>query len=312
VHGLLRRSSIFNTERIDKIINHSNYYGHYGDLGDSSNLNRLVRTIKPNEIYNLAAQSHVKVSFEMPEYTSDIDGLGTLRIVDAIVECDTNIKFYQASTSELFGGNSKTVPQDETTLMEPQSPYATAKLFSYWITKNYRDSYNLFASNGILFNHESPRRGGTFVTRKITRHVAKHKHNNEEVLKLGNLEAIRDWGYAKDYVYAMWLMLQAKKPDDFVVATGKGTSVREFVENAFNLIGIDVLWEGKGLEEKGYDKRSGKLILEIDKKYFRPSEVDVLIGNYSKIKNELGWEPKTNIHDLVKMMVEHDIKEYNT
>ena len=253
VHGLQRRSSIFNTERIDGIINHQNYYGHYGDVSDSSNLNRLIRNIKPNEIYNLAAQSHVKISLEMPEYTSNIDGLGTLRLIDAIVECDTDIKFYQASTSEVFGGYSETAPQDETTLMQPKSPYGTSKLFSYWITKNYRDSYNLFASNGILFNHESPRRGGTFVTRKITQHVAKYKHNNYEVLKLGNLEAIRDWGYAKDYVYAMWSILQAKKSDDYVVATGKGTSVREFVEMAFNVIGIDVLWEGKGLKEKGYD-----------------------------------------------------------
>ncbi len=311
VHNIVRRSSVFTTSRIDKIINNKkyDYYGHYGDLFDSSSLNRLIRTIKPTEIYNLGAQSHVAVSFKIPEYTSEVNAIGTLRILDALIETNTNCKFYQASTSELFSGFKSTVPQNEKTPMEPRSPYSISKLYAYWITKNYREAYGLFASNGILFNHESPRRGGTFVTKKIVREVANIYHGQNKILKLGNLNSVRDWGYAKEYVEAMWLILQQKKPDDFVVATGKGTTVREFVELAFNYIGIEIKWSGKGINEKGYDKKSNKLLVQVDKKYFRPTEVEFLIGDYKKINKKTGWKPKTNIKKLVKIMMDYEVKQ---
>ena len=311
VHNIVRRSSVFTTSRIDKIINNKkyDYYGHYGDLFDSSSLNRLIRTIKPTEIYNLGAQSHVAVSFKIPEYTSEVNAIGTLRILDALIETNTNCKFYQASTSELFSGFKSTVPQNEKTPMEPRSPYSISKLYAYWITKNYREAYGLFASNGILFNHESPRRGGTFVTKKIVREVANIYHGQNKILKLGNLNSVRDWGYAKEYVEAMWLILQQKKPDDFVVATGKGTTVREFVELAFKYIGIEIKWSGKGINEKGYDKKSNKLLVQVDKKYFRPTEVEFLIGDYKKINKKTGWKPKTNIKKLVKIMMDYEVKQ---
>tara|TARA_B100000989_G_scaffold283875_1_gene250140 strand:- start:378 stop:1412 length:1035 start_codon:yes stop_codon:yes gene_type:complete len=312
VHNIIRRSSTFTTSRIDKIINDKkhDYYGHYGDLFDSSSLNRLIRTIKPTEIYNLGAQSHVAVSFKIPEYTSEVNAIGTLRILDALIETNSQCKFYQASTSELFAGFKSTIPQNEKTAMEPRSPYAISKLFSYWITKNYREAYGVFASNGILFNHESPRRGGTFVTKKIVREVSNIVNGKKSILKLGNLNSIRDWGYAKEYVEAMWLILQQQNPDDFVVATGKGTTVREFVEYAFGYTGISLYWKGSGLKEKGYDKKTGTLLVAVDKKYFRPTEVECLIGDYKKIHKKTGWKPKTNIKKLVKIMMEHELKSF--
>ena len=287
VHGIIRRSSSFNTGRINHLykdphINNVKMYLHYGDLSDSSNLNRILEKIHPDEIYNLGAQSHVRVSFDMPKYTGDISGLGTTRILDAIRETKINTKFYQASSSEMFGKvRLDNLPITENTPFHPRSPYACAKVYAYWITKNYRESYNMFACNGILFNHESPRRGETFVTRKITRGLARIKLNKDDKLYLGNLDAKRDWGYAKDFVYGMWLILQQEKPDDYILSTNETHSVREFVEKTCEFLNIDLIWEGEGVNEKGIDKKTKKTIIEIDPKYFRPAEVDILLGDYT-------------------------------
>ena len=294
VHGIIRRSSSFNTERIDHLyrdphINDVKMFLHYGDLSDSSNLSRLLEKIQPDEIYNLAAQSHVRVSFDMPEYTADVVGLGTIRILDAIKETRIKTKFYQASTSELYGKVVET-PQTEKTPFYPRSPYACAKLYSYWITVNYRESYDMYACNGILFNHESPRRGETFVTKKITHAIAKILNKEQDKLYLGNLDAKRDWGYAKDYVEAMWLMLQQEKAEDYVIATGETHSVREFLDEAFGLVGLD--W---------------KKYVEIDPRYYRPAEVDLLLGDPTKAKEKLGWKPKTTFKELVRIMLEYDL-----
>jgi GDPmannose 4,6-dehydratase len=313
VHGIIRRSSSFNTFRIDHIYNNSEFLNkkfflHYGDLTDSSNLNRLVEKIKPSEIYNLGAQSHVQVSFEVPEYTAEVDGIGTLRFLDAIKETGLNTKFYQASTSELFG-KVQEVPQTEKTPFYPRSPYAAAKLYAYWILINYREAYNVFASNGILFNHESERRGKTFVTRKITVAASKIILKQQEKLLLGNLDSKRDWGYAPEYVEGMWRILQAEKPDDFVLATNETHSIREFVEEAFRVLGEEIIWKGKGIDEKGFLKSSGREVVGIDSRYFRPTEVDLLIGNPSKAKQVLGWQPKVTFKELVRIMVESDFEK---
>jgi len=310
VHGIIRRASSFNTGRIDHLYKDRHnkdvkLFLHYGDLTDSSNLNRLLEKIDPDEIYNLAAQSHVKVSFEVPEYTAEVDAIGTLRFLDAIKETGIKTRFYQASTSELYGLVQE-VPQKETTPFYPRSPYAVAKLYAYWIIINYREAYNIFACNGILFNHESPRRGETFVTRKITQAAAKIKVGKQDKLFLGNLDAKRDWGYAPEYADAMWRMLQLDKPDDFVIATNETHSVREFVEIAFAELGMNIEWKGKGINEKGIDKQSGKTLIEVDKEYFRPTEVEMLIGDYSKAKRLLGWQPTVKFNELVKMMVKAD------
>ena len=312
-HGIIRRSSSFNTGRIDHLyrdphVNNRKMILHYGDLTDSSNLSRLVETIAPDEIYNLAAQSHVKVSFEVPEYTADVDALGTLRLLDAIREVGINTKFYQASTSELYGKVVE-IPQTENTPFYPRSPYGVAKLYAFWIVKNYREAYNLFACNGILFNHESPRRGETFVTRKITRAVARIYAGLQDKLFLGNLDAKRDWGYAPDYVEGMWLMLQQNQPDDYLLAAGETHSVREFTELAFQEAGIELVWEGENENEIGRNKSSGKVLVEIDPSYFRPTEVDILLGNPTKAKRELNWKPKTTFHELVKIMVKADVEK---
>lgn len=314
VHGVKRRSSSFNTERIDHLYKdpherNVNFFMHYGDLTDSTNLIRIVQETQPDEIYNLAAQSHVQVSFETPEYTANSDAVGTLRLLEAIriLGLEKKTKFYQASTSELFG-KVQEIPQKETTPFYPRSPYGAAKLYGYWITKNYREAYGMFACNGILFNHESPIRGETFVTRKITMAVAKIKNGLQKKLYLGNLNAKRDWGFAGDYVESMWLMLQQEEPDDYVVATGKTHSVREFAELAFREIGIEIEWQGTGVNEKGLNASNGDVLIEIDARYFRPSEVDILIGDASKAKKKLGWEPKVGFRELVKMMVEGDLK----
>lgn len=312
VHGLRRAASVFNTERIDHLFSGSHseksrIHLHYGDLTDSSNLNRLLEMIKPDEIYNLGAQSHVHISFQVPEYTAEVDGLGTLRFLDAIKETGIKTKFYQASTSELFGKVQET-PQKETTPFYPRSPYGVAKLYAYWIVVNYRESYNLFACNGILFNHESPRRGKIFVTRKITTGIAGIKNGTQDKIYLGNLDAKRDWGYAKDYVEAMWLMLQQEKPEDFVISTGETHTVREFCEVAFKEAGYDLVWEGEGINEKGKDKTTGKILVEIDPMYFRPAEVDLLIGDSSKAQKALGWKPKMSFEELVKLMMKYDLK----
>lgn len=313
VHGLIRRASAFNTTRIDHLyrdphINGIKMYLHYGDLSDGSNLNRVLEKIHPDEIYHLGAQSHVRVSFDIPEYTGDVTGLGTLRILDAIRDTGIQTRFYQASSSEMFG-NASEIPIKETTPFYPRSPYGCAKVYAYWVTRNYRESYNLFATNGILFNHESPRRGETFVTRKITRGLARIKLGIDGKLFLGNLEAKRDWGYAKDYVYGMWLMLQHKTPDDFILATNETHSVKEFVEEAGKCLNMNIVWKGKGLDEKGIDENTGKVIIEIDEKYFRPSEVSILLGNYSKAKKVLGWEPHTKFKELVQLMADADFEE---
>ncbi|MDP3996404.1 MAG: GDP-mannose 4,6-dehydratase [bacterium] len=313
VHGVIRRASSFTTSRIDHLykdphVNGVKLYLHYGDLADSSNINRMIEKINPDEIYNLGAQSHVKVSFDIPEYTGDVTGLGALRILDAIKGSGIKTKFYQASSSEMFGKVLET-PIKETTPFYPRSPYGCAKVYSYWITKNYRESYGIFASNGILFNHESPRRGETFVTKKITRGLARIKLGKEKKLYLGNLDAKRDWGFAKDYVYGMWLMLQHDKPDDFILATGECRSVREFVEECGKFFGMDIQWQGKGTEEKGVDAKTGEIIIEIDRAYFRPAEVDILLGDASKARKELGWKPEVNFKELVKIMAEADLKE---
>ncbi len=309
VHGMLRRSSSFNTGRIDHLYNDpeildKRMFLHYGDLTDSSNLNRLLEKIQPDEIYNLGAQSHVQVSFEVPEYTAEVDAIGTLRFLDAIKDTGVKTKFYQASTSELYG-KAQEIPQNETTPFYPRSPYGVAKVYGYWIIVNYREAYDLFACNGILFNHESPRRGPTFVTRKITRAAARIKHGIQGKLVLGNLNAKRDWGYAPEYVEGMWLMLQQDKPDDFVMATGESHTVREFVDLAFKELSIDLEWKGKGVEEKGIDN-DGEVRVEIDKRYFRPTEVDYLIGDASKAEKELNWKAKTKFEDLVAIMVQAD------
>ncbi len=314
VHGIKRRSSLFNTDRIDHLYQdphekNVHLHLHYGDMTDSTNLIRIIQEIQPDEIYNLAAQSHVKVSFETPEYTANADALGTLRMLEAIriLNLENKTKFYQASTSELYG-KVQEIPQTENTPFYPRSPYAVAKLYAFWIVKNYREAYQMFACNGILFNHESPLRGETFVTRKITRAAARIKLGLQEKLYVGNLDAQRDWGHAKDYVEGMWLMLQQDKPDDYVLATNQTTPVRTFIEKAFGYAGITVKWEGTGVNEKGIDAATGKTIIEIDERYFRPTEVDLLIGDASKAKKELGWEPKYTLEQLIQEMVEEDIK----
>ena len=303
VHGIVRRSSLINTHRIDHIFDHPQMKLHYGDLTDAGNLIHVIQKCKPDEIYNLAAQSHVKVSFELPEYTGNVDGLGTLRILEAvrILEMEDKVRIYQASTSELYGLVQE-VPQKETTPFYPRSPYGVAKLYAYWITKNYRESYGMYACTGILFNHESPRRGETFVTRKITRGLSKISCGLQDVLYLGNLNAKRDWGHAKDYAEAMWLMLQQDSPDDYVIATGQQYSVREFVEKSADYFGMDIEWQGEGLEEIGIDKSTGRVVIRVDDKYFRPAEVESLLGDATKAKEQLGWEPKISFDELVEDM----------
>jgi GDPmannose 4,6-dehydratase len=310
VHGVIRRSSSFNTGRIDHLYNdpeilNKKLFLHYGDLTDSSNLNRLLEKIRPDEIYNLGAQSHVKVSFEVPEYTAEVDAVGTLRFIDAIKETGIETKFYQASTSELYG-KAQEIPQNENTPFYPRSPYGVAKLYAYWIIVNYREAYGIYAVNGILFNHESPRRGETFVTRKITRAVARIKYGIQEKLLLGNLNAKRDWGYAPEYVEGMWRMLQQPEPDDYVLATGETHTVREFADLAFKELDMELEWVGEGKEEKGIEKKTGKVRVEVDPHYFRPTEVDVLIGDASKAREKLGWEPKVKFRELVKIMTHAD------
>ena len=325
VHGLKRRSSSFNTERIDHIyqsphVKHKNFILHYGDMTDSSNLIRLVKKIEPDEIYNLAAMSHVKVSFEMPEYVADVDGVGTLRLLEAIrlLGWEKKIKIYQASTSELYG-KVQEVPQNEKTPFYPRSPYGVAKIYAYWITVNYREAYGIFASNGILFNHESPRRGETFVSRKIIMAVSKIVLGLQDKLYLGNLDAKRDWGHAKDYVRMMWLILQAENADDWVISTGKTNSVRQFVTKAFEYVGIEIEFQGSGVNEIGvikssskkeYNLETGKVVIQIDPNYYRPTEVDLLIGDSSKAKSELGWEPEISFQELVKEMMKSDLETF--
>jgi len=314
VHGIKRRSSSFNTDRIDHLYQDphtkgKNFILHYGDLTDTSNLVRILQEVQPDEIYNLGAQSHVQVSFEVPEYTADTDGMGTLRLLEAIriLGMEKKVRFYQASTSELFG-KVQEVPQKETTPFYPRSPYAVAKLYAYWIVVNYRESYGMHASNGILFNHESPIRGETFVTRKVTRAAARIKNGLQDKLFMGNIDSKRDWGFAGDYVELMWLMLQQEKPDDYVMATGVTTTVRDFITMAFNEAGMKLKWEGEGVNEKGIDTSTGKVLVEIDPRYFRPAEVELLIGDPSKAQKNLGWKPKVQLPELVKMMVLNDIK----
>jgi len=312
VHGIIRRSSSFNTGRIDHIINNklfrSQFNFHHGDVTDASNLNRLLDAIEPNEIYNLAAQSHVKVSFEIPDYTAQVDALGTLRFLDAIRETRIKTKFYQASTSELYGKIQES-PQTEITPFYPRSPYGVAKLYAYWIIVNYREAYDIFACNGILFNHESPRRGETFVTRKITRAAARIKEGLQERLILGNLDAKRDWGYAPEYVEGMWRILQQEKPEDFVLATGENHTIREFAELAFNELDIHIEWRGIKEDEIGVNAATGVTIIEIDPKYYRPTEVDFLLGNATKAKEILGWKSKMSFKKLVRIMVLSDLKK---
>jgi GDPmannose 4,6-dehydratase len=313
VHGVKRRSSLFNTDRIDHLyqdphVKKASFILHYGDLTDSTNLIRIIQQVQPDEIYNLAAMSHVAVSFETPEYTANADGIGTLRILEAIriLGLEKQTRFYQASTSELYGLVQET-PQKETTPFYPRSPYAVAKLYGYWITVNYREAYGMYACNGILFNHESPVRGETFVTRKITRALARIKLGLQDCLYLGNLDALRDWGHAKDYVEMQWLMLQQEQPEDFVIASGVQYSVRQFVEIAAKELGIAIKWKGKGVDEKGYEA-DGKCILQVDPRYFRPTEVETLLGDPSKAKQKLGWTPKITFHELVSEMVREDLK----
>jgi GDPmannose 4,6-dehydratase len=310
VHGIIRRTSTITTHRINHIYQDPHaerrvLHLHYGDLSDASNLSRLLEKIQPDEIYNLGAQSHVRVSFDTPEYTSDVTGLGALRLLDAIRETGIKTKFYQASSSEMFGKAAE-LPLKETSVFHPRSPYGCAKVYAYWITKNYRESYGLFASNGILFNHESPRRGETFVTRKITQGLARIKTGKQDKLFLGNLDSKRDWGYAKDYVEGMWRMLQHKTPDDFILATNETHSIREFAEESARHMGFELEWKGKGLKEKGIDKTTKKVLIEIDPVYFRPAEVDVLLGDYGKAQKALGWKPTTTFKALAKLMAESD------
>jgi GDPmannose 4,6-dehydratase len=313
VHGLKRRSSSFNTERVDHLYHDphepgASFYLHYGDVTDATNLIRIVQETQPDEIYNLAAQSHVQVSFETPEYTANADAIGTLRLLEAIriLGREKRTRFYQASTSELYG-KTQQVPQTETTPFHPRSPYAAAKLYAYWITVNYREAYGMHASNGILFNHESPIRGETFVTRKVTRAVAAIEHGLQDRLFLGNLDAKRDWGHARDYVEGMWLIVQQDDPDDYVLATGEAHSVREFVELSFAQVGRAIAWQGSGVNEKGLDARTGKVLVEVDPRYFRPTEVDLLMGDASKAREKLGWQHKSTLGDLVKEMVAADL-----
>jgi GDPmannose 4,6-dehydratase len=314
VHGIKRRSSSFNTERIDHLYQdphekEKKFILHYGDLTDTSNLVRIIQQVQPDEIYNLGAQSHVQVSFEVPEYTADTDGIGALRLLEAIriLGMEKKVRFYQASTSELFG-KVQEIPQKETTPFYPRSPYAAAKLYAYWIVVNYRESYGMYACNGILFNHESPIRGETFVTRKITRAAARIKFALQDKLYMGNIDAKRDWGFAGDYVELMWLMLQQKEADDFIMATGVTTTVRDFITMAFSDAGIKINWQGEGVNEKGIDSDTGRVLVEIDPRYFRPAEVEILIGDPSKALSKLGWKPKVQLPELVKMMVENDLK----
>ncbi|MHA7066019.1 GDP-mannose 4,6-dehydratase [Azospirillum argentinense] len=314
VHGIKRRSSSFNTERIEHLYQDTHesdvrFKMHYGDLTDATNLIRIVQEVQPDEIYNLAAQSHVQVSFETPEYTANSDGLGTLRLLEAIriLGMEKHTRFYQASTSELYG-QARETPQKETTPFYPRSPYGVAKLYAYWITVNYREAYGMHASNGILFNHEGPTRGETFITRKITRAVAAIDHGLQSKLYLGNLDARRDWGHARDYVEGMWLMLQQEKPDDYVLATGETHPVREFVELAFAHTGRTIVWEGQGVDEKGFDSRTGAVLVEVDPRYFRPTEVDLLLGDPSKARARLGWHHRTSFLDLVREMMESDLQ----
>lgn len=319
VHGIIRRSSSYNLDRIESLVNEEieglnnqeKFHLHYGDITDTSNVIRLISEIRPDEIYNLGAQSHVKVSFDVPEYTADVDGVGTLRILEAvrILGLTETTRIYQASTSELYG-KVQEVPQKETTPFYPRSPYGVAKIYGFWITKNYRESYNMFAVNGILFNHESERRGETFVTRKITLAAARIAQEKQETLYLGNLDSLRDWGYAKDYVECMWLILQHDKPEDFVIATGEMHTVREFTTLAFKHVGIELEWVGEGVEEKGIDKATGKVLVAVDPKFFRPAEVEQLLGDPTKAKTLLGWNPtKTSFEELVRIMVEEDMKK---
>ena len=317
VHGIKRRSSIINTNRVDHLyetpqLENKKFSMHYGDLTDATNLIRIIQNVKPTEIYNLAAQSHVQVSFETPEYTANSDAIGTLRILEAIriLNLSDKTKFYQASTSELYGKVHET-PQNENTPFYPRSPYGVAKLYAYWITVNYREAYNIFASNGILFNHEGPTRGETFVSRKITQSVARISLGSDEILYLGNIEAKRDWGHAKDYVEGMWKILQHDTPEDFVLATGVVHSVKDFVELAFQNIDIKIIWEGKNLDKKGIDKKTGKTLVKIDPRYFRPTEVDLLKGDPTKAKTQLNWEAKTSFSQLVSEMVKYDIDAIN-
>ena len=314
VHGIKRRASSFNTQRIDHLyqdphVENKRFILHYGDLTDTSNLVRIIQQVQPDEIYNLGAQSHVQVSFEVPEYTADTDGLGILRLLEAIriLGMEKQVRIYQASTSELYG-KVQEVPQKETTPFYPRSPYAVAKLYAYWITVNYRESYGMYACNGILFNHESPIRGETFVTRKVTRAAARISLGLQEKLYMGNIDSKRDWGFAGDYVELMWLMLQQPEPDDYVMATGVTTTVRDFITMAFDEAGINLKWEGTGIDEKAISQKDGKIIVEIDPRYFRPAEVELLIGDPSKAKQKLGWEPKIKLPELVKMMVLEDVK----
>ena len=308
VHAIMRRVSVFTTQRIDHILDHPRLFTYHGDLTDSSNLHRLLTKIRPHEVYNLGAQSHVAVSFEVPEYTAEVVGTGAIRLLDIIRDLKLSCKYYQASTSELFGGIPGTEPQNEKTPFYPKSPYGAAKLYAYWVTVNYREAYGLFACNGILFNHESPRRGETFVTKKITQAVAKIHQGRQQVLKLGNLNAKRDWGHAKDFVYAQWLMLQQDEPKDYVIATGETHTVREFVELAFKEVGVDIEWQGVGVDEKGINASTGKVLVDIDEKYFRPLEVELLLGDPSKAEKELGWQRQVSFQDLVSLMVKYDIE----
>lgn len=314
VHGIIRRHSTPCTDRIDHLLEDRQYkdrlFLHYGDLTDTSCLSNIINTYKPDEVYNLAAQSHVGISFEVPEYTADVTGVGTLRILEAIHQSGLNCKYYQASTSELFGGLPETAPQSEATPFYPKSPYGAAKLYSYWITVNYRESYNLFACNGILFNHESPRRGDNFVTRKITIAIANIMAGKQEKLSLGNMDAKRDWGFAGDYVEGMWRILQQDKPGDYVLATNETHTVREFVELAFAEVGVTVEWKGTGVEEKGYDKATGKLLVDVNPEFFRPAEVEFLWGDASRAERELGWKREVSFPQLVQMMVDEDMKKF--
>ena len=306
VHGIIRRASSWNTERIEHLMDHPNFFLQYGDITDSGNIYNIIRKVQPDEIYNMAAMSHVGISFEIPNYTAQVDAIGTLSVLEAVRTCCPTAKVYQASTSELFG-KVQEIPQKETTPFYPRSPYGVAKLYGYWIVKNYREAYNLFACNGILFNHSSPRRTPNFILRKITVGLSKIQKGEESVLKLGNLNSMRDIGFSNDYIKGMWMMLQQDDPDDFVLATGKAYEIREFVEKAAKHIDINIEWKGEGLNEKGYDQ-NGRVIIEVNPKYFRPLEVDLLVGDASKAKSVLGWEPETSIDDLIKMMMKNDLK----
>ena len=316
VHGVARRTSLFNRGRIDSardraLADGKVYELHYGDMGDSSSLNRIVAQVRPTEVYNLAAQSHVAVSFEQPEYTADVDGTGVLRLLEALRSAKVDARFYQASTSELYG-KVEEVPQTELTPFHPRSPYAVAKAYAFWVVRNYREAYGMHASNGILFNHESPRRGENFVSRKVTLGLAQIRAGRLPTLRMGNIDSKRDWGYAPDFVEMMWRMLQQPQPDDFVVATGETHTVREFIELAGRVAGFDIAWEGSGLAEKGRDRRTGNVVIEIDPRFFRPAEVDFLLGNPAKAKRLLGWEPRVRFHELVEIMMNADLKEVGT